>query len=152
MTSILGAFDGYTLRAVTEADRPALEEWIKADPWHEGILDANFFLGRNRDGQNDSRATCCALEDENGVVFFIRLSRAARVNIQFAPSRGVRRRKRIAEGLFRGMAYLEGILQKVGCEQWIFDTGDARLAETARRHMAFEDSPNEMVRQIEPGV
>lgn len=150
MQGIYAKFDGYTLRQVTEADRPALEKWIGEDRRHDGVLDANYFLGRLGDGSEDRRPTCCALEDQAGTVFFIRLSRASRVRIQFGTARGARARSRVATALMKGMAFLEVALQRAGCEEWIFDTGDPRLAEMAKRHMGFEDSPDEMVRAIEP--
>jgi len=98
----------------------------------------------------DPRASCYALEDDAGTVFFIRLSRAARVNIQFGQAKTIRERKRTAEALIKGMAFLEVQLSHAGCEQWIFETSDEELARMARERLGFTDSPNELVREIEP--
>jgi len=150
--SILAEFEGYTLRTVTEADRPELEAWIAADKHHTGLLDPEFFMGlaANEDGETapDPRPTCCALEDKTGVVFFIRLSRASRVNIQFAPAQSRKTKARAAMALMKGMAFLEVQLAHAGAEEWIFDTQDPDLADMAYKRLGFIASPNEMVRII----
>ncbi|HTH42892.1 MAG TPA: hypothetical protein VL498_06990 [Terracidiphilus sp.] len=152
MREILAEFDGYTLRAVTGEDRPALEAWIEADKRHRGLLDPEFFMGLATDERGetaeDPRPTCCALEDKTGVVFFIRLSRASRVNIQFAPAQSRKSRHRASLALLKGMAYLEVALAKAGAEEWIFETEDRELAEMAEKRLGFVESPNEMVRLI----
>ncbi|HET6220177.1 MAG TPA: hypothetical protein VFE27_24325 [Acidobacteriaceae bacterium] len=152
MQNVLAEFDGYTLRAVTDADRPALEAWIEADQRHNGVLDPEFFMGLATDENGeiapDPRPTCCALEDKTGVVFFIRLSRASRVNIQFAPAQSSKSRRRAAMALLKGIAYLEVQLAKAGAEEWIFETEDRELAEMAKKRLGFVESPNEMVRVI----
>jgi hypothetical protein len=154
MAHILGIFDGLELRAVGEEDRERLEKWIAADEHHAGIRDADFFMGLRKsfsgETEADPRATCTALEDEKGTVFFIRLSRATRVNIQFGPGKTVHQRKRVVEALVKGMAFLEVALERAGAEEWIFETEDAGLAEMAGKHLGFRESPNELVRLIEP--
>jgi hypothetical protein len=155
--NILAQFDGYTLRLVMPEDRPALEAWIAADQRHNGLLDPEFFMGLATDENGkiavDPRPTCCALEDKTGVVFFIRLSRAARVNIQFAPALSAKSRNRAALALMKGMAFLEVQLAKAGAEEWLFETENRELAQMALKRMGFVDSPNEMVRVIaRPGA
>ncbi len=152
--TILAQFDGYILRDVEEKDRAELEAWIEADRFHDGVFEPEFFLGVIRgDGGElapDPRASCYALEDAEGTVFFIRLSRAARVHMQFGKSKSQHDRKRTAQALMRGMAFLEVGLARAGAQEWIFDTEDSKLAEMARAHMGFKDSLNELVREIEP--
>ena len=146
-------FDGLKLRAVNEHDRPALEEWIAADPGHASILDPDFFMGmrtlENGETVRDPRPNCFALEDDDGVVFFIRLSRAARVHIQFPPARNrVLNPKRTGLALLRGMAYLEVGLMRAGAEEWIFQTEDRGLKRYAEKALGFAESPREMIRTI----
>lgn len=152
MRDILAKFDGYTLRTVTAEDRPALEAWIAADKRHNGLIDPEFFMGlatdENGETAIDPRPTCCALEDKSGVVFFIRLGRASRVNIQFAPAQSLKSRRRAGLALLKGMAFLEVQLAKAGAEEWIFETEDHELAEMAEKRLGFVQSPNEMVRVI----
>lgn len=151
----LAEFDGWKLRAVTEADREQLDAWIAADPAHVAKLEPDFFLGLEVNAQGqlaaDPRATCYALEDETGTVFFIRLSRAARVNIQFPPARDLKIRadaERTALALVQGMAFLEVALGRAGVEEWIFSTESPKLQKLAVRALGFIASPREMVRAI----
>lgn len=151
---LMAEFDGMKFRAVTEEDRARLEEWIAADPAHASLFEPEFFMGRAVNGNGevgeDSRATCCALEDEKGTVFYVRLSRAARVHIQFAPwSAEEGERRRAAAGLVKGMAFLESLLGQVGTEEWIFQTESPKLKRMAERSLGFTESKGEMVRPIE---
>src|SRR5215472_6783485 len=122
----LAEFHGYKLREVDQSDYAKIEEWIVADPYHASLFDPDFFLGREVNGEGklvtDPRASCYALEDAQGEVFYIRLSRATRVNIQFPPVANHNQRKRVAMGLMQGMAYLEVALSRAGSEEWIFNS------------------------------
>jgi hypothetical protein len=146
-------FDGLKLRPVTEDDYARLEEWIAADPAHASLLEPDFFLGRevNQAGElaPDPRASCYALEDSEGTVFYIRLSRAARVHIQFAPE-AQRKGKALetATALQRGMAFLEVGLSRAGAAEWIFSTESQGLKSVAKRLLGFSESKTEMVRPI----
>jgi len=143
-------FAGMKFREVGEADREMLEAWIAADPEHRMTMFAETFLGQLPDGSPDPRPTCLALEDEKGVVFFVRISRAARVTIQFATDDSRGGRLRNATALTEGMALLESILERAGVEEWIFNTRSARLKELAKSRMGFEESPRELTRSIAP--
>lgn len=139
-------FDGYTLRSVDEEmDRGQLAEWIGRDRYHAGVMTPEFFLGIG-----DSRPSCYALEDAAGTLFFIRISRAARVYMQFQPVAGVEQRRRIAAGLFKGMAFLEAGLSRAGCEQWVFDTQSPGLKYLSQHRLGFTLAPDDLVRDISP--
>lgn len=142
--SIKAAFNGLVLRdADALADVTQLEEWINADETHKGIfVPADFLSGPLG---NDQRGSCYALEDEQGVVFYLRLSRAARVRIQFAPKA---HKARVMHGLFHGMAFLESQLAQAGCEEWIFDTDSPGLKRLAEKLLGFTESTHELVRLI----
>jgi hypothetical protein len=146
----LAEFDGLTLRnADSLADLERLYEWVNSDENHRGMFPAQYFMSGPLAA--DSRPSCYALEDDNGVMFYIRLSRAARVRIQFAPA-GEVDRGRVKRGLFNGMAFLENALAGAGCEEWIFDTVNPELRSMAKRVLGFTDSEHELVRPIaEPG-
>ena len=154
MNSVLAQFDGYTLRSISEArDRAAIQMWIELDRFHRDVMRPEFFLGmrEERTGEwvHDPRPNCYALEDWNGVLMYIRLSRVARVHIQFMPAlKSVEARSRLAAGLVSGMAFLEVGLARAGAEQWIFDTQASALAMLARTRLGFEASPHEYVRPI----
>lgn len=146
-------FDGLKLRPVSEQeDYAALEEWIAADPAHASLFVPDFFLGREINAQGeiapDPRATCYALEDENGTAFYIRLSRAARVHIQFPPQGEKTNARRTALALLRGMAFLEVALSRAGAEEWIFSSFNPGLRRLAERALGFHASQDEMIRPI----
>jgi hypothetical protein len=140
----LATFDGYQLREVTEADRAELAAWIALEPSHAGVK-PEFFMGLDEQLAPDPRATCYAMEQKGKTLFYIRLSRAARVNIQFGPGG---RRWANAIPLVKGMAFLEVGLARAGAEEWIYNTQSNRLREMTEKHMQFERSPFEMVRMI----
>lgn len=163
MDGVLGKFEGYTLRAIDESDYVVLEKWIAADPKHAGVLDPEFFMGQVVDGEGrlaeDPRASVFALCDRKNVLMYIRLARASRVHIQFAPEpeadnsgeqlKAQRRHKtEMANALIKGMAFLEVGLERAGCSEWIFETVSPELRNITVRRMAFKASQNEMVRVI----
>jgi hypothetical protein len=150
MTSLLCQFDGYVLRAPEPRDRAALEQWIASDPAHKDVFSPEHFMGQLEDGREDPRPTCCVLEDPEGRVMFIRISRMARVDIQFPPATTADQRGRIRDGLTRGMALLESVLAMAGCEGWIFDTDSPALRTMAKRRLGFRDAPNDLIRPIAP--
>lgn len=153
MERILGQFDGLKLREVSfDRDILQLASWISEDPAHQ-LMRPAFFLGQleGPDGymKPDPRPTCYALEDEFGTVFYIRIDRAARVNIQFDSTlKKLTDRARVARGLLKGMAFLEVLLARAQVSQWIFDTRAAGLANLAQSRLGFMPSPHELVRLI----
>lgn len=146
--SLLAEFDdGLKLREADHlADVQRLIHWIDADPAHRGIFSPGYFMSGKL--AEDPRPTCYALEDEDGVVFYIRLSRAARVRIQFAPEGDRRQRVRVARGLIHGMAFLEAGLAQARAEEWIFATESRKLKTLAQQVLGFTESTHEMVRAI----
>ena len=153
----LGKFDGYVLRAVEERDRAQLAEWIAADKHHAGLLDPEFFMGLALDSGGelapDPRVTVCAIDDGKRTLMFIRLTRASRVHIQFAPQHSTGRsihieRRQTANALLKGMAYLENALERAGAMEWIFDSKSPALRVMAQRRLGFIASPLELVRMI----
>jgi hypothetical protein len=145
--STLAQFDGYTLRATDAlSDLEQLEKWIKADDTHRGIFEPWDFMSGIL--ASDPRPTCYALEDSEGVVFYIRISRAARVRMQFGPENGRKHRGRVMQGLLHGMSFLEAGLSEAGVEEWIFDTDSPKLKLLAERLLGFTESTHELVRSI----
>ena len=153
MNKTIARFDGYELRSVSfDRDAQQLGNWLARDPLHQHLRPA-FFLGllENDSGSMrvDPRPTCYAMEDEFGAIFYIRLERAARVNIQFDPIRqSVVDRARVARALMKGMAILEVGLARARASEWIFDTRSSRLAALAKARLGFRTSSYELVRPI----
>lgn len=149
----LAEFDGLKLREANEGDCAKLEEWIAADPAHASLFEPDFFLGREvgKSGElaADPRATCYALEDKAGAIFFIRIERAARVYIQFAPQpERSATPLRTAKGLVKGMAFLEVGLARAGASEWVFETQNSSLKKLAETVLGFHSSKSEMIRPI----
>ena len=137
-------FGDYSLRSVQEGDRPQLDDWIAKDEEHRGKFAADDFIDAG------SHILCYALADSQGEVLYIRLSRAARVRIQFGPESSKKERHRAAAGLLHGMAFLEAMLRQIGVEEWIFDTSNPELAAFATTRLGFTASTNELRRPIPP--
>lgn len=145
--STVAVFDGLRLRhADSVADLQQLSDWIEVDEEHRGVFSPHYFL-TGKLGM-DYRPSCYALEDSQGLVFYIRLSRASRVRIQFGPEGDRRQKARVARSLLQGMAFLESQLANAGAEEWIFDTRAPRLTRLAEMALGFKASPHEMVRAI----
>lgn len=144
----VASFDGLKFRTVDESDRDQIERWLDADPHHRLSMHPEFFLGQDEQSNPDPRPTCYALEDENGTVFYVRISRAARVYIQFSDEGNRAQKVRNGRSLEKGMALLETLLAKAGVEQWIFNTTSPRLREMATTRLGFTDSTHELVREI----
>jgi hypothetical protein len=132
-------------------DRALLEDWIDKDQYHRMTMSPEFFLGQRRANDHwvpDPRPSCYVIEDASGTVMFVRLSRAARVHLQFMPMSGVLARTRTATALISGMKFLEIGLARAGAEEWIFSTEHPALAALSRMRLGFTESPHEWVKGI----
>lgn len=129
-------FDGYTVRRITERDRPYIQIWIDADPHHRGKITANFFL-KLHPGEDS-----WALEDEQGmVVFYFKTGTAVRVFIQFAPEADVTQKLENRNALMKGLHWIEGLFRANKFREIIFDTQAVDLANFAKRRLSFLDAP-----------
>lgn len=71
-------------RAVTESDRPQIEEWIESDASHRGQMTADKFLVQG------STHALYAIGDEQGTVMYVRQEAEGsktRMHVQFGPDR-----------------------------------------------------------------
>lgn len=133
----------YRLRPVTEQDRPLLQLWIDADPFHAGRVLPDFFL-RLQPGEG-----AWAFEDAmERVVFYLKTQNAARLHIQFGPSRTADDRERNREALLLGVEWLERQLAANLFHEMVFDSVNPALMRHAKRRLAFQDVPGEMRRVI----
>ena len=129
------SFDGYTVRPLTEGDRPYLNSLISADPYHVGRMDADFFLKRER-GED-----AWALEDEHGqIVFYFKTTVSARLAIQFRPSPSPADRLRNAAAMMKGLRWIEGILKSNGFREIVTDTEGPELREFLKRRLGFAEA------------
>jgi len=138
-------FDGYTVRPVTERDRPYLDQQIEADPYHHGRMDADYFL-KLQPGED-----AWALEDEQGkVVFYFKTATAVRLSIQFPPTSDADDKMHNREGMLRGMAWIEGMFRANRFREILFDTEGVELANFAKKRLGFTEATGLLTHPIGP--
>lgn len=126
---------GLELREVRPEDHALLCAWIDADPHHRGKTLPSFF---------EAAKDCFLLHDEHAPVFFLKLSRAVRLDVQFAPGDRIRTRR----GLHEGFPPLAAILAATGAEEVLFAADTELLARSMEKRMGFKRSPHELVRSL----
>jgi hypothetical protein len=136
-------FDGYTVRPLTERDRPYLEIQIAADPFHQGRMTADYFLKLER-GED-----AWALEDETGmVVFYFKTSTAVRLSIQFPALEGDEDKARNRAAMVKGLPWIGDLLRHNGFREILFETEGVELANFAKRRLGFKEQPGLLTRPI----
>ena len=134
-------FGKYTLRRTTEDDYELARAWIMADPSHAGRTPPKFFLTQSKGIES------YVLEDPEGPVFFFRMTRAVRIDIQFAPDE---EHERTREGLIRGLDWLSTVLAEKGIRQLIFESVNLPLIRMAEKRLGFHRSHDELVKDLQP--
>jgi len=138
-------FAGYTVRPLSEKDRPYLDVQIRADQYHQGRMDADYFLKLNP-GED-----AWALEDEQGiVVFYFKTATAVRISIQFPAIEGAEDKARNRSALLKGFAWIGDIFRNNRFREVIFDTEGVELANFAKKRLGFRESPGLLIRSIWP--
>lgn len=138
-------FSDYTLRATTEDDRALCAAWIEADADHRGKVEPDFFI------KQQPGIECFVLEDKHGQpVFYFRMSRPIRVDIQFGPATNRAEKKRNADALEHGFGWLKEIAAKSGYRQIIFESQSDELAFFCKARFGFHKSLTELVCDIAP--
>jgi hypothetical protein len=133
-------FREYTLRPATEADRDLATTWTAADPWHANTTPPDFWLDQAIGLES------YILEDAEGPVFFFRMTRAVRLDIQFPPEDPHDdMRKRVRDGLREGFGWLAAVLALSGVHQVIFKSENPELIRSAEKRLGFVPSPGEFV-------
>jgi hypothetical protein len=120
-------------RPPTEADRPLLEQWIKADVDHAGRCAPELWLVA--DPLKGSEVL--VIEDTHGVVGFFRISNVMRIDAQFPPLTGAMReiapkvwrpeedggmKIRLVKALVAGLAWLREKARKRRIAELQFDS------------------------------
>jgi hypothetical protein len=138
-------FDGYTVRPMTEQDRPYLGMQIQADEYHRDQMTADYFL-KLLPGESS-----WALEDQQGrVVFYFKNSPAVRMSIQFTAEADLAGKRGNMTALIKGLAWIEAIFRGSYFREIIFDTEGPELKLFAKRHLGFVDAPNLLSHIIAP--
>jgi hypothetical protein len=129
------SFDGYTVRPITEQDRPYLTLLIEGDDYHRNKMDADFFL-KLQPGED-----AWALEDEAGkVVFYFKTATAVRMAIQFADTGSTASRRKNQSALLKGLRWIEALFRANRFREIIFETEGPELTVFAKRHLGFVEA------------
>src|ERR1017187_9315607 len=141
---VVHEFDGYTLRAATEADLPLAREWNAADPDHawEGGQERYWI-------EQKAGVESYVLEDALGPVFFFKQILIdgpsfehfeVEVSIQFAPLlQGEQWQLRTMTALSKGFAWLEERLSGAGVKAVYFNSKNLRMIRFALIKLGFTE-------------
>lgn len=136
-------FDTFTVRPIEERDRVFLSNLIASDPYHAGIMDADYFL-KLVPGED-----AWAVEDEHGeVVFYFKTQTAVRLSLQFTQGETPTARERNRRAMLHGMAWIEAQLRSNNFREILFQTDGPALAAMAKRRMGFREGAGELFRGI----
>jgi hypothetical protein len=136
------AFAGYTVRQITESDRPYLAQLIEADEYHRDNMTPDYFLKRER-GED-----AWALEKDGRVLLYFKTQTAVRVGMLFAQAETRSEKLENATALIQGLAWLEAILGGNGFREIFFDTEGPELENFAKRHLGFTEAGNLLSRLV----
>jgi hypothetical protein len=122
-------------RDTNESDIPQLIEWSSKDscPFHRDV-DPKFWLP-------EEHAKCFAIEDEKGVVYYLRLENVMRCHIQFPPD-DVRDKGRTALALKQAFVVVAAGAKKLGYKEFIFTSVSEGLIRLFKK-FGFQKSENE---------
>lgn len=133
----------YTLRPVSDRDRDLLAIWIEQDPDHRDRVKPEFFLD-SKDGME-----CFAVEDAAGVVvFYIKMTRALRLDIQFGPDETREQRERNVDAMREGFNWLRLGAAGSGIHEILFNSTNIPLVNFAERRLAFRKAPDELSHKV----
>ena len=117
------------MRRMKTEDRPLLEQWIEADPFHRGRCKADFWY----------ESLSIAVEDSRGPVMFLKLEPNCpimRLHIQFCGDE-----KRVARALLRDFPSFQKQMSDLGAEGIIFESVSLKLITFCRRCFDFHRVP-----------
>jgi len=127
-------------RKTAEADRKKLEEWIAADPDHQGRGNPEFWLPQDP----ASKIQTFAVQDEHGDVFFVRGENCLRLHIQFAPAS---EKRRLAKAISEFTEQISGSARHLKYTEIIFESVFKPLVRFLSKR-GFRSSPNEYVKDV----
>ena len=129
----------FKLRPATEQDHALIAEMIEGDEDHRGRVDPAFFY------EDGAGVDSYCLEDDKGAVFFLRITRTVRLDIQFQAPVSTEVKERTQRGLVHGFAWLKGVLAVRGIREAIFESRVPVLRRFCERRLGFLASSEEMV-------
>lgn len=126
------------LRNLNDNDNLLIEKWIACDNDHANKTEVGFWTENDGD-----RATCFAVEDELGTIFYVRAEKVLRLHCQFAPAYEIKRTRQAIDEFaehIRGWA-------KPNFKQIIFESIYQPLIRFLHKR-GYRASPNEQVKDL----
>lgn len=115
---------------VVARDYEDLRESIEKDPQHKNVKPIEFI--------SEPKTELYVWEDEDGAVFYYRISRELRIDIQFRPGIKVERTR---EGLKSGLEWLMEQI-KPQFRAIVFDSVYSPLRSFSQRRLGFKEWPD----------
>src|ERR1041384_7980464 len=117
-------------RAFKSEDYPAFAAAMAKDPQHASLKPEEFV--------REPKTELMVWEDDKGPVFFFRVSRDIRIDIQFDPTV---EKDRTVEGIKDGLLWLENNV-RADFRGVVFDSIYRPLIAFAKRRLGFKESPD----------
>lgn len=105
------------IRATKPWEDNVIQQWINADPEHQGHTDARFFTMPRAEATHFA-----VLGDDEKPVFFVTLEKVVRGHIQFAPETGPKAMMCNAHALCWLAGFLKENLKKLGVAEFITES------------------------------
>ena len=129
------------IRPYDEArDRALFEQWMKSDPFHWHTSPESFLRPEGRQ--------FLVLEDDDGVVLFMRVEKIVRLDFQFNPERDRRNIKRTGDGLQWLNIWLGQVCRKEGFRSVIFNSVSEKLIAFCKKRLGFRPAINEFIKSL----
>lgn len=119
-----------------EGDTPLLETSLSVDEFHKDTPAEFFFM---------PGSACSVVEDEKGPVFFLRGTKALRLDVQFVDNNDHERNAEALVGIFDG--FVENA-KKAGFTELVFWSDSPALRVFCRRKFGFREVKGELRRFI----
>ncbi|MDE2106153.1 MAG: hypothetical protein KGL39_53515 [Patescibacteria group bacterium] len=101
-------------------DLPRLTEWVSQDPFHREHLTAKHWVPvLDSKGESEKGVRHLAVCDEEGVIFYLRMTNVMRVEVQFPPAGD---EKRVAKGLREAFSLVSMKAKEMGYREMLFDS------------------------------
>lgn len=120
-------------RFIDKDDRKLLEESIGRDSYHKDTTTADFFYSPT--------AICTVQEDDNGPVFFLRATKALRLDIQFVDNLD---KERNAAAMLERLESVVEQAKQAGFTELVFCSDSPGLMAFCKRKMKFKKVNGEM--------
>ena len=146
------SFKGFTIRpAMTFSDCRLARNWTQADPEHRDTTNGGFWLEQCMGTES------YVMEDREGVIFFFKLVRAPKdeieLHIQFAPpveepTARAEMKERTMRGLILGLEWMERALVQREIAALFFVSKSQNLIRFAKKHCGFVEDGKRFIHRL----